>query len=170
MVIRRMMGVALLACILFATVSCRRNASPPVNVAAIQESVILSTDRSCQQAVQSKSADQVIDCFTQNAVWMLPNLPPVRGHNAILSEWRKLFLNSNLDLSWQTTDVAAARSGDIGYSLYTYRLTTHPNNSKQTIAEHGSGLAVWKRQPDGKWKMSADVLSSDALPLSSVSR
>jgi ketosteroid isomerase-like protein len=167
---RRLKGLPLAVGALLVAASCHPKTAARADVRAVEESLIQSTDQSCQQAVQAKSASQVINCYTQNAVWVLSNLAEATGHDAILTAWRNLFIHSNLALSWRTTQIVAARSGEIGYSLYTYQLTAHPDNSKLPITDRGEGLAVWKRQPDGKWKMAANILSSHPAGPSPASR
>ncbi len=159
--LRRLIGLASCAGTLLAATACGPKAVSHVDERAVEESLIRSADQSCQRAAQSRTAERVINCYTQNALWIIPHMPPAKGHDAILTAWRDLFLQSSFALTWRTTEIIAAHSGEIGYSLCTYRLTARFKNSKQPITDQGDGLAVWKRQPDGKWKMAADVLSSN---------
>ncbi len=49
------------------------------------------------------------------------------------------------DLSW--TPVAAGARGDVGFTLGTYTFDDH----------HGSYATIWKKQPDGSWKVLFDL-------------
>jgi ketosteroid isomerase-like protein len=157
--IRRPAVLALLLGGLLATAGCRSKPAAPVDQRAVQESLIRSADQACLQAVRSKTAERVIHCFTQHAVWAAPGTGPIKGHDAILSQWRKFFLQPDFSMSWRTSQIVAARSGEIGYTLYDYQMTARLNQSKQPVTVEGPGLAIWKRQLDGKWKMDADFLA-----------
>ncbi len=58
-------------------------------------------------------------------------------------------------LTWQPTKAEVSRSGDLGYSYGSYELKA--SDGKQ--AESGNYLRIWKRQPDGKWKVVLDLLN-----------
>ncbi|MBD0369446.1 MAG: DUF4440 domain-containing protein [Pyrinomonadaceae bacterium] len=58
-------------------------------------------------------------------------------------------------LSWQPEKSDVARSIDLGYSYGTYDLKSA--DGKQD--ENGYYVHIWKRQPDGKWKLLVEVLN-----------
>jgi hypothetical protein len=68
----------------------------------------------------------------------------------------KGFLDSLTDISWKTTRVEMAKSGDMGYLIGTYEMTM-----KDGSKDKGKYCEVWKKQADGKWKVSTDMFSSD---------
>ncbi len=166
--VRRVMPLTFSLGAVLTLAACGSKPAPPMDERAVQESVIRSADQECLQAVQSKTAEKVITCYTPQALWWVPGMPPAKGQDAILAAWRKFFLQSDFSMSWHTTQVVAARSGEIGYSIYDYRLTARLGPSKQPTTEHGTGLAIWKRQLDGKWKMAADMLSPSPTPQDKV--
>ena len=49
-----------------------------------------------------------------------------------------------------------AKSGDMGYLIGTYEMTL-----KDGSKDKGKYCEVWKKQADGKWKVSTDMFSSD---------
>ncbi len=58
-------------------------------------------------------------------------------------------------LTWQLTKAEVSRSGDLGYSYGRYELKA----SEGFAPESGSYLRIWKKQPDGKWKVVLDLLN-----------
>lgn len=56
--------------------------------------------------------------------------------------------------TWQPTLVNVSRSGDLGYTYGTYRITS--KDSSEKILESGNYYRVWKKQA-GKWKLVADL-------------
>lgn len=61
-------------------------------------------------------------------------------------------------LTWQVTKAEVSRSGDLGYSYGSYELKV----SEGFVAESGNYLRIWKKQPDGKWKVVLDL--SNPIP------
>jgi ketosteroid isomerase-like protein len=59
------------------------------------------------------------------------------------------------NLSWQATKADVARSVDLGYSYGTYELKSA--DGKQD--ESGNYVHIWKRGPDGKWRLVMEVLN-----------
>jgi ketosteroid isomerase-like protein len=89
----------------------------------------------------------------------LAGTPPANQSPAFLA-------TPGLKVSWKTTKVEAAKSGEIGYSYGTYEMTFNDAKGKP-MSDRGKYLEVWKKQSDGTWKCAADMFSSD-LPLAST--
>jgi ketosteroid isomerase-like protein len=53
-----------------------------------------------------------------------------------------------------TTKVEVANSNDLAYALGFYTIDSPP-------ADKGTFLDVWKKQPDGSWKITASIIKSD---------
>jgi ketosteroid isomerase-like protein len=63
-------------------------------------------------------------------------------------------------LSWQASKVEASRGGDLAYSVGTYELTMNDPKGKP-VTDRGKYMTVWKKQPDGQWKVVTDMYNSD---------
>lgn len=61
-------------------------------------------------------------------------------------------------ISWEPFRVEAAKSGDIGYSLGTWKRVT----ADTTL--HGFYYTFWKKQKDGKWKFVLDGGNGSPAP------
>jgi hypothetical protein len=67
------------------------------------------------------------------------------------------------DLSWASSKVEAASSGDLVYETGIYVL--HTKDAKGApMTDQGKIMEVWKKQADGSWKAVADMWNSD-LPM-----
>jgi ketosteroid isomerase-like protein len=66
-----------------------------------------------------------------------------------------------LDLVWEPTFAAIARSGDFGY-------TTGPAkwraNKEEKFAGYGQFISIWKKQKDGSWKVALDCGTENPEP------
>ena len=91
---------------------------------------------------------------------MPPNAPAAATKDAIRQMWKELLESPGAAISWKTTKVELARSGELAYSSGTYEFTMNDASGKP-VPDHGKYLEVWKKQPDGDWKVVADIWNSD---------
>ena len=61
-----------------------------------------------------------------------------------------------------TTAKVEVSSGDLAYSQGTYAVTATDPKTKKVIMEKGKYVEVYKKQPDGSWKIVEDINNADA--------
>jgi len=130
----------------------------PVTVAVAaggDEKAVRDADEQWSRVAAAKDLDKTVSFYTDGAVVLPPNQAAVTTKDGIRNLW-KAFLDSLTDISWKTTRVEMAKSGDMGYLIGTYEMTL-----KDGTKDKGKYCEVWKKQADGKWKVSADMFSSD---------
>jgi ketosteroid isomerase-like protein len=66
-------------------------------------------------------------------------------------------------VSWKTSKVEVARSGDMAYLTGTSEVITKDPSGKP-VNDRGKYLSVWKKRSGGTWKTVVDIWNSD-LPL-----
>jgi len=126
------------------------------------EKAVREADEQWSKVAGAKDLDKTVSIYADDAVVLPPNQAAVTTKDGIRNLW-KGFLDSLTDISWKTTRVTMAKSGDMGYWIGTYVATL-----KDGIKDEGKYCAVWRKQADGKWKVSADMFSSD-LPAPAAS-
>lgn len=131
------------------------------------ERAIRDLDAEWAKAAAAKNLDQVMTVFTDDASLFLPNEPIAMGKPAIRVEWTKLTSNPGYALSFSPSRVDVAKAGDMAYEFGVYNLMLTGPDGKP-INDRGKYVAVWKKQPDGKWKVVADIINSD-LPMTAPS-
>jgi quercetin dioxygenase-like cupin family protein len=67
-------------------------------------------------------------------------------------------------LQWTPGKGDVSASGDLGYTAGTYASTMGG------ASEQGKYVTVWKKQSDGKWKVSDDIFNADAAPQNPVAQ
>jgi len=77
------------------------------------------------------------------------------GREAIRRRMLPAFADSTFSLTWDPVYAEIAASGDLGYTVGRYTLSIGSGDSAST--EEGTYLTVWRRQPDGSWKVQADI-------------
>jgi ketosteroid isomerase-like protein len=72
----------------------------------------------------------------------------LRGKAAVAADWKRFFNGGAAPFSWSAADVEVLTSGDLGY---TSGPVLDPKGNRI-----GTFNSVWKRQPDGTWKIVFD--------------
>ena len=122
--------------------------------AGADEKAVRDADEAWSKAALARDLDQTVSFYADDAIILPPNEPAVTGKDNIRNLW-KGFLDSLQSISWNTTQVEAAKSGDMAVTTGTYEMTM-----KDGTKDHGKYCEVWKKK-DGKWKVGTDMFSSD---------
>jgi uncharacterized protein (TIGR02246 family) len=125
------------------------------------EQDVRDLDDQWSKAAAAKDLDKTVSFYADDAVVLPPNEPMVTSKDRIRDFWKGLF-DSISDISWKTTRVEIAKSGDMAVLIGAYDMTM-----KNGAKDHGKYCEVWEKQPDGKWKCGTDMFSSD-LPAAPV--
>jgi uncharacterized protein (TIGR02246 family) len=154
------MGAALLAGCSSGTGEQPQVTVPRADTRASDEAAIRAASAAWSQAATAKDVDKAVSFYGDGAVVMAPKSPAVHGSENIRKGWVALLATPGPGLSWQTTSVEVARSGDLAYETGTYVFTTVDVKGK-THDEKGKYVVVWKKQSDGAWKVAVDTDNTD---------
>lgn len=137
-------------------------AAPP-DTRAADESAIRDAETSWSAAAGAKDVDRFVSYYAPDAVLLPPNAPVASDPASIRKAIGELLALPGLNLSWSTTKVEVARSGDIAYSYGTYVMKlTGPDGAP--MEDRGKYATAWKKQTDGSWKSVLDTFNTD-MPL-----
>jgi len=93
-------------------------------------------------------AEALARLYTEDAVLLPPEHEPVQGREAIGEFWRQ-----GTDEGLEVTTLTVEVDGDLGYLVGRYHL---PSTTEEP-ADSGKYVMCLKRQPDGSWKLTADI-------------
>lgn len=98
--------------------------------------------------------------FADDGIALANGKAPVRGRAAIAA--RATWDPKDYQLTWTPQGGQMSPSGDMGFTWghYEGRAKDHSGN---TITTSGRYMTIWKKQPDGSWKVALDS-SSDEPP------
>ena len=152
----RAFSVVLLAVLALFVSSCVKKADLEA-----EKTAVLAADAEWASTVTAKNAEGAASFLADDAVFMPPHESVIVGKDAI-AQWMAVGLaDPAFSISWQTTEVVVAASGDFAYSTGMNQIQmTMPDGSMMT--DTGKGLTVWKKQADGNWKVAVDIFNSDA--------
>lgn len=121
--------------------------------------LLLAADHAFSQDTAKRRLDGWMAFMADDAV--LFSVKPIVGKDAIRAFYQPAFADADFSLSWQPSRAEMFPSGDTGYTTGRYEL--HAKDAKgNKVVRHGSYLTVWKKQPDGSWKVIADGGAPDA--------
>ena len=112
--------------------------------------------RAAELAFAASVADQDAEAFAsfldEDAVFAAAGV--LRGREAVLQGWAVFFTEGGPKLTWEP-EIVEVRPDGLGLSRGPYTLTaTGPDGSVQTSS--GQFISIWRRQPDGGWKILFD--------------
>jgi uncharacterized protein (TIGR02246 family) len=127
------------------------------------EQALRDADAAWAKAAAAKDLDKTVSFYSDDATVLPANAPAVTTKDGIRKTWQDLLASPGMAISWQTTKVEVAKSGDLACLSGTYELTMNDASGKPTT-DHGKYVEVWEKQKDGKWKCGTDIWNSD-LPV-----
>ena len=124
----------------------------PVLDAASRGAIEATVDRYVA-ASNEGDADALADLYAEDALLLPPDHEPIQGRPAIVEFWRQ-----GTDMGLEVSTLRLEVHGDVAYTVGRYRL---PPTDEET-ADSGQYVLCLKRQPNGAWKLTADIWNGSA--------
>ena len=109
-----------------------------------------------------KAGDWVLvaQSFTEDAVRIPPHEEPHHGRDAI-----EAWLGGIEELiAYELMRDALDGADGLGYARGRYSITLRPVGAPGPISDHGDFLEIWRREPDGAWRV-AEAIWNTRVPL-----
>lgn len=116
-----------------------------------------------QVSSEGRDVEKILSYWSEDAIVYPPASPSVAGKAAIREFVKKSLQTPGFGISWKTTDVVVAKSGDLAYTMDTNRITVNGPDGKQMVIP-GKGVAIWRREKDGSWKCVVDIWNDSPAP------
>ena len=155
-----------LLCLLLATVLLTWMIAVPDTHPAVLASEKTTADTLRQlegefmKAAAEKGSAGYMSYYADDAV-EVPNGAPLIQGKVNIAKTMGFLDDKNNRLTWTPVGADISASGDLGYTYGTYEFTSKDKDGK-TVADHGKYTSIWKKQPDGSWKVVLDMGNSDA--------
>jgi uncharacterized protein (TIGR02246 family) len=141
---------------------CSDAPAPPADTSAADQKAIKDGEVAWTADMAAKNIDKLVAHYTDDAALLAPDMPIMKGKDAIRTGLTAMFADPNASLSFTTTDVQVAKGGDLAYSQGTYSMTMSNPKTKKPETEQGKYVTVYKKQADGSWKAVEDINNADA--------
>ena len=145
------------AAALFAAVAaCGQGPTVEEDLAAIE-----AVNRTIVRALNEGDLELLNSTLADDHVMMIPNRPEIVGKAAVEAANRNLVDSWNNVEIW--TPVETVVSGDWAWQRGAYDITLTPKREGvQPIRSVGKYLHIYRRDPDGAWRMVRDIFNSNA--------
>ncbi|MCF7796233.1 MAG: nuclear transport factor 2 family protein [Lentisphaeria bacterium] len=123
---------------------------------------LLETDRAfAAWSVEHGAAEAFRHFLAPDAMELSPRSEPVYGRETIYQE----MLNAGEDyiLAWDPQDGDVAASGDLGWTWGRYTFSFQDADGIDRV-NYGKYLNIWKKQPDGTWRVVVDMGNQSPAP------
>ena len=132
------------------------NGSKTVNLEQEREA-LRTAYRGADQAAHETppNVEKLLSFYAADASVYPPGAPMIKGQEAL----RPLFAEMDFSKVRVTTlNAEVAAAGDVGYTTGTFEVQANGQT------ETGKYVTVWKKHPDGSWKIVEDTFNSDTGP------
>jgi len=116
------------------------------------------------QDYAAKDADKIVSHYADDAVLFGPGMAPTVGKDAIRNIVKEMVSDPAMSLKFQASKIDVAKSGDMATTQGTYTMIMTNPGTNQPFTDHGSFVAVYRKEPDGTWKAVSDIATSE-LPI-----
>jgi uncharacterized protein (TIGR02246 family) len=105
---------------------------------------------------------KVMNLWTEDGVVMPSGEPYVIGKEAI-EDWKGVYFKQyNFNLQSISDEVQIG--GDWAFNRGTYRMVMTPRNGGAPVSETGKFIQIFRREPDGSWKIARDMGNTSEPP------
>jgi ketosteroid isomerase-like protein len=131
-----------------------------------ERALLLETDRTLHEASSASETplDTIFSSFTDDARVLAPDIPMAEGWEASRAVFAELEALPGYSLKVRPAIADVGGAADLGYTIGTYHMKLP--GSDGSIAEiDGKYISIWKRQPDGNWKIAVDMFNANGPPV-----
>jgi len=110
-------------------------------------------------AMQSKDVARLAAMVADDVVFLPPGFPAIRGRQAVEAMYNNFF--AQLDQVRQTSSIDEIQvAGEWAFAWGTENLVLVPKTGGSPIRMQGKGMTIYRRQPDGPWKIARAISNS----------
>jgi uncharacterized protein (TIGR02246 family) len=140
---------------------CASAPPPSIDTREADIAAVKAVEEEWNKVAATRDVDKFLSFYADDAVILMPNLPPIRGRDGVRADITSMMADPNYALTFKSEEIHASKGGDVVYTLGSYTSTATDPKTKQPITDKGKGTAIYRKQPDGSWKCVVDMISSD---------
>ena len=136
--------------------------APTVDPAAVRATIEQANARAGEALKRGDTASLAED-YADDAIMIMAGSPPLRGKAEIKKAIVEMTKTAKLtDAKFTTSQVDIA--GDYAIETGTYEMTGTPPGAKAAGTMKGNYVTIWKKQPDGSYKIYRDAGGDEGPP------
>ena len=129
-----------------------------------EASLLMQLDREFDKATAEKGVDGWVMYFAPNGSMLGDTSKPTTGLSEIRIAMEPAFNDSSFSLRWHPVKAEMTIPGVLGYTVGRWE-RLRKNKEGKLMKSIGSYTSVWKKQPDGSWKIVLDTGNQDGPPI-----
>jgi len=148
--------------LLLAVAACGANAQkkrtrkpPPPDPAQVAMSAVLQADRDFARTGAAKDLPASMNFVAEDVRSYSAGVMRT-GKLAFRENWAEGFQDPNWSITWAPVYAEASTSGDLGYTTGSFEIHAKSADGAPVVRT-GSYVTIWRKQPDGSWKVALDI-------------
>ena len=134
-------------------------ASAPAGLSDADKETLRKNDQTFATSATAKNFGAAAALYVDDASILPPNMPAIQGRQQI-----QKFLTDFPPISEFTFNVIDVDGrDDLAYVRGNYAMTFTPPGAA-AVHDRGKYVEIWRKQPDGSWKIKWDIFNSDVEP------
>jgi uncharacterized protein (TIGR02246 family) len=106
------------------------------------------------RATTAREVGRLRTLMADDAVFLIPGRPPLRGWDEFLSMSRDTFQQTRIEVTSDIQEIKVA--GDLAYCWNNLSVTIIPRRGKE-VRRTGPVLTIFRKKDDGNWVLSRDA-------------
>jgi ketosteroid isomerase-like protein len=137
---------------------CNKTAAGATDAASV-ESAIKADEKKWNEQFKSKDLEGLLSHYAADAYFVAPGAPAAKGSTEIRKLYAEALSDNYFSVSFGSDKIDV--SGDLAYSRGHFEEKYQDRKSLQIVSDSGTYVAIYKKQPDGSWKVVEDIASPD---------
>jgi ketosteroid isomerase-like protein len=129
-----------------------------------EASRLLAADRGFAEDTRLRRLEGWLESFDEHGSQVAEDFRPITGHAAIREFMASFFADPANELVWEPDTVRLSEGGNLGATSGRWTMTRKLADGSIERSTSGRYFDVWRRLPDGTWKLLYDVGEPDAEP------
>lgn len=125
------------------------------NPADAATAALLQVDRDFAKTGVAKNIDGFMSYIAEDVRFYSAGVMRT-GKLAFREGWAKGFADPNWSITWAPLYAEAGKSADLGYSTGSFEIRDKSSDGTPVVRK-GSYVTIWRKQPDGTWKVALDI-------------
>ena len=113
-------------------------------------------------AINAGDIETLSSLTTEGHIMIAPGRPPTVGKKANDEANGRAFQMFRIEETWAPVETVV--SGDLAYQRGTYIVNATPKAGGSTSHSTGNFMRIYRKLPDGQWRMVRDMFNSDQPP------
>lgn len=140
------------------TVPAEGNAAPAAEASAADADAVKQAFAKFNADIAARNVDAIRTHYANDAVMVIPDRPPFVGIEAIMADYKEYAADPAGKYA-PGAETVTVSSGDMAYGEVNYQSTYTDPKTKAAVTVERYNLSVYRKQPDGSWKVVRDVNS-----------